>query len=748
MFTTLTEDRKVIERKYHNPDAPFDPYNRMAYHGYDYDPSTGLDDEEIKAGLVTLAQETAGQPHPVAKARAIAYVLAHTRIDVNEHDYFVGLYTWNRVIRGITFDQWYRERFEKLPETDAKMKLYNASGAITIGPDFDHVVPDWNAIMALGFPGLLQRAQKYRKAREEAQGGLTEEQAAFFDGIEIEYTAIIEFIDRLYQYAQTRTHEKAPIVARCLKSLRDGAPTNIYEAMQLIYLYFMISESVDLYQVRSLGHGLDATLYPFYRRDLENGTFTRDEIREYLGYFFMQWSAIGNYWGQPFYMGGTNKDGSCKINDLSWNILAVYDELGIYNPKIQIKVDVNTPKDFLRQVFTMIRNGHSSIVFCCEPGFTRAVMLYGATYEEARTMDIRGCYETGIRAAEVHASAGYINALKPVVYAFSNGYDSAAKQQIGVETGDVTKMQTFEEFYAAVLKQWAHLIEDDIAMANTFEPYLGEINPSSMYSATIVSSLEKAVDGYQCGTKYNNSGLLNCGLASLVDAVMAVKELVFEKGETTLAELKKALDSNWEGYELLRAKAQNCTHKYGNGDPETDAYASALSTWFCSRINNRPNARGGVYKTNLHSAMQFVWQGAKTEATPDGRKFGDEISKNGSPSVGMDRNGVTALIQSFTALHPDVSYTTGSCLDVMLHPSAVEGEEGLDVMDALVRTFMQQGGLSIQFNVFNAETLRDAQVHPEKYKNLQVRVCGWNVLWNNLSRKEQNAYILRAENIA
>ncbi len=145
--------------------------------------------------------------------------------------------------------------------------------------------------------------------------------------------------------------------------------------------------------------------------------------------------------------------------------------------------------------------------------------------------------------------------------------------------------------------------------------------------------------------------------------------------------------------------------------------------------------------------MTFIWQGENTEATPDGRRFGEEISKNGSPSVGMDRNGITALIRSFLNIRPD-TYIISACLDVMLHPSAVEGEEGLDVMDALVRTYMQQGGLCIQFNVFNTETLRDAQTHPEKYKNLQVRVCGWNVLWNNLSKEEQDAYILRAENIA
>ena len=171
-----------------------------------------------------------------------------------------------------------------------------------------------------------------------------------------------------------------------------------------------------------------------------------------------------------------------------------------------------------------------------------------------------------------------------------------------------------------------------------------------------------------------------------------------------------------------------------------------MSRWFCLKVNNRPNARGGVYKAILHSAMQFVWQGEKTEATPDGRMAGDEISKNASPSAGMDRSGVTALIKSAVKLVPYL-YMESFCLDVMLHPSAVEGDDGLCAMKALLDTYMKNNGMSMQFNIFNAEKLRDAQKHPEKYKNLQVRVCGWNVLWNNLSREEQDSYILRAENI-
>ncbi len=742
----LEKDRKFIENKYHMTNEPFNPYNRMAYHGYDYDVSTGMGDDEIKEGLENLYEKIKDLPHPVAKAYAVKYTLDNTRIDVNEHDYFVGFYSVNRLASAIGQWKWYGEVFDKvIPKTKALIDDMNNSGAVTVWPDFDHVVPDWNSLLTLGFSGIIERVKSYRQKHAEG-GTLADEAAAYFDGMEITYRAVIDVIDRLYKYALTQNHGKAKRIADCLKHIRDGAPTNIYEAMQLIYIYFMVSECFDGYQVRSLGNGLDGSLYPFYENDLKNGTFTRDEIGELIGYFLMQWSAIGNFWGQPFYMGGTDTNGGTKYNDLSADILDVYDRLGIYNPKIQIKVNENTPDKILFKVFDMIRRGHSSFVFCCEPGMVRAVMSYGASYEEALNMDIRGCYETGVRADEVSTAAGYVNALKPIEYVFSNGFDKRLGKQFGLKTGELGELKTFDIFYNAVLRQWENLIEMTVGVSDSYEKHLGTINPSNMYSATVERSLERGRDAYQSGVKFNNSAILNCGFASLVDSVMTVKEFVYDKKEVSLAELKNALDNNWKGYEPLHTKIRKSCHKYGNSDTTADVYSQAMAAYFAMKVNNRPNARGGVYKAIMHSAMQFVEQGKLTSATPDGRYDGDEISKNASPSVGMDKNGVTALINSALCVKPYI-YPESFCLDIMLHPTAVEGDGGLGIMKALLFAYMNGGGMSIQFNVFSTDTLKDAQKNPQKYQNLQVRVCGWNVLWNNLSEKEQNSYIARAENI-
>lgn len=739
-------DRYFIERKYHDPEKEFNPFRRMAYHGIGYIEESGLDDAEILKGLENLLSETKDLPHPIARANAIKYVLENERVYINEHDYFVGLYSLDRLANRTTFIKWDGEaRKYRNPETLRLADDFFSAGAMMIWTDYDHVVPDWKSLTELGFIGILKRAKAYREEHGK-NGTLTEEMSAFFEGIEIQYTAIIELIDRMYSISRKQDFEKAQEISKCLKNLRDGAPTTFYEALQLIYIYFIISESVDSYQVRSLGNGLDNTLYSFYKKDIETGKYTEDELRKFLSYFLMQWSAIGNYWGQPFYLGGTNIDGSTKYNELSYNILDVYDELEIYNPKIQLKINTNTPDKILNKAFEMVRRKNASIVFCCEPAMIKAVMGYGATYEEALNMDIRGCYETGVRANEVSSTSGYINAAKAVEFVFTNGYDTIANKQVGIKTGDISEIKSFEDFYFAFLKQWEYLIESSIKITNDAEKFLAFVNPSSMYSGTIEHSLKKGKDAYGGGVKFSNNAMLNCAFASAVDSIVAVKEFVFDKKEITLTELAEILKNNWQGYEALRLKIKKSPHKYGNNDNLADTYAVAMSNFFTSKVNNRPNKKGGVYKAIMHSARAFIIQGDLTGALPDGRLCKEELSKNGSPVIGMDKNGVTALVESATKLNPS-AYHESFNIDVMLHPSTIDGENGYNVFKSILMTYLKKGGQSIQFNVFNTETLREAQQNPEKYKNLQVRVCGWNTLWNNMSKKEQDAYIIRAEGI-
>lgn len=745
MFRTFEQDRTYLENKYHKTDEKFDNFNRMAYHGYEYDASTGLDDVKMDRELALLSARLEGQPHPVYKAKMFEYVLDHTRIDVNEKDYFVGIYSWSRMISKYTCLKWYQEiKYQEFPEEARILDEIEETGGAYGWLDFDHTVPDWDAIMELGIKGLYERILKSYEVLQ-ASPNLTEKQETFFRALEIEYNAVLRFIDRLYQYALTRNFEKAPKIAACLKQLREGAPRNTYEALQLIYIYFMLSESVEHYQVRSLGHGLDATLYPFFKKDIENGVYTEDEVRELLAYFFMQWSAIGNYWGQPFYLAGMNVDGNTRVNELSYLILDVYDELGIYNPKIQIKVNKTTPKEFIYKAMGMIKKGVTSIVFCNDDVIIKCLMASGATYEEAVDSVISGCYEYKIKAKSIGIGLAYLNALKPVSLVFDNGLDTVTGRQIGPKTGEITEFTSFKLFYNAYLAQLAYLVNVYVGALDRMQAEINQVNPSLLFSGTLADCVKTMTDAIDGGIQ-NDTDVLLSGLGTAVDALMAVYELVYEQKTVSLAELKKALDNNWNGYEHLRAKACHLKRKFGNNDPVADNYAAAIMRFVSDMLTGRENTHGGRFNFEMHSARAFIIHGEKTKATPDGRRFGEETSKNASPAPGADRNGITALINSVTTLDTSLC-TTGFCLDAMLHPSAVQGEDGLDVLYSVLNTYINKGGASIHFNIFDADTLRDAQVNPDKYRNLQVRVCGWNAVWNNMDRKEQDAYILRAEHI-
>jgi len=744
MFQTFDQDRYYIERKYHIPEEPFNAYARWNYHGYAYDESTGLSDEEMQEGLSALREKIKDEPHALQKAKYFAYTLDNTRIDVNEHDYFIGIWSWNRPISPHSVYLWDQENRKLYPNELETIGDFDRSGAVYGFLDFDHTVPDWDSLLSLGFSGILQRLHSIYQILLQ-KGEISQKQKEFYEGCVIEYEAILRFIDRLYQYALTKTHEKASAYVNCLRALRDGAPTNIYEAMQLIYIYFMLSESVEHYQVRSLGYGLDASLYSFYKKDIESGKYTKEEIEEFLAYFLMQWSAIGNYFGQPFYLGGRDRDGNCKVNELSYLILEVYDKLGIYNPKIQIKVSKNTPKSFVSQALKMVQGGNTSLVFCHDEMIVKCLMARGYTYETALDSIISGCYEYKSKKASVGISGFYVNVLKPISYVFDNGFDRITNLQIGVKTGEIADFQTFDDFYHAYLRQLEHIILSYMEALKPFESTIYGVNPALMFSSTIKACVETLTDAYDNAIE-NVSTLLVSGVATAVDALMAVYELVFQEKTVTLAELQKALACNWEGYELLQRKVKHCPHKYGCGDELADYYAAAIVRFISNLISSRKNGHNNPYLFEMHSARAFIVQGEKTLATPDGRKDGEETSKNASSHPGMDRNGVTALIHSATTIDTTLA-NVGFCLDVMLHPTTVQGEKGVDVLYQVMRTYMDKGGQSIHFNIFNAEMLRDAQAHPEKYENLQVRVCGWNVLWNHMTKTEQDAYILRAENI-
>ena len=264
-----------------------------------------------------------------------------------------------------------------------------------------------------------------------------------------------------------------------------------------------------------------------------------------------------------------------------------------------------------------------------------------------------------------------------------------------------------------------------------------------MLSLALGSALEKGVDAFSLGYKYNFTTISECGFATAVDSLLAIKEFVYDKKALSLVELGRILVADWAGPEELRLRMKNSKLKWGCGNPEADALAKEVIEGYTSRFIGKPNGRGGKFVCYGLNARAFI-DNRNLGATPDGRRKGDYLSKNMAPSVGAETEGITGSIRSYSVIAPE-NFPCGSIYDVMIHPSTVAGEKGLKVFRMLVERFYAGGGVAMNINIVSPETLRDAQKHPEKYENLQVRVAGWNVRWNDIPRKEQDEYIVRIE---
>lgn len=729
------QNYNYIINKYHDQAKPFNPHRRFIRHDEIFDCATGMDGEDIIAGILAQDATLVHLPHPVRKACAFSYVLKNTRIACDKRDIFPAINMLDRPLNKTLINTWKKEVFEeKIPEAGKSCALWMANGAATLRPDYDHSVPVWDRVFQFGFAGLLAESENARAAKK----ALTPAQEAFYDGIQITYTAILEFLGRLEKQAQKEENFR---MAEALSNLQVAPPATFYEALLTDYLYFMLNEHIEGLQVRSLSN-FDRLFYPFYRQDLERGV-TEEEIRRDLAHFFLQFTAIGNYWNQPVYLGGCKADESTQINELSYIFLDVYDKMGIYNPKVQIKVAQSTPKDFILKALDMIRRGRNSIVFVSDATMRKALVRTGATEEQARLCDVKGCYEYAVQGT-LGTEMNYVNLLKPLEYALHGGFDALTGDFSGLESP--ADYETFAEFFAEYKRQLGHLIGRVEQTVNAFEDYLAYINPQSMLSATCKDCIDRGVDTLAGGATMNISNMMFGFLANAADSLVNIKKYVFDKKLLTLSQLRDILDADFAGNEKIHRILLADRDKYGNNKDLPDGIAKEIAEFVCGKISGKPNAknRGGRWNVGFHVARQSYDQGEKTAASPDGRRKGEELSKNLSASMGRNREGATAAILSVTKFDT-AAFTSDAPLDLGLLPSAVKGEDGLEAMYGLLMTFVKRGGHAMHINVFHADTLRDAQANPEKYQDLQIRVCGWNVLWNNIDRKEQDEFIRQAE---
>ena len=712
-----------------------------------FDPSTGITTVEEAVAAV----DKISHPSPtMMKAYACAFVLEHCAIDVNPRCW-IGVNFAGRTPKykkGVNeaIDSVHRklvkQYMDNYPEADHIRALqrdtsvqYAGSGAH--GPDHAHWVPDWDSVMFLGFPGLRERARKYRASF----ASLTPAQKDYFDSIEIMLSACIRFMERLADLAEKRIDEdpRMPMRVQCLRNLAKDAPRDTYEAIQFIYIFHLVGQFIECAQVRSLGD-LDRMLYPYYYRDLYRGAYTKEQIQEILQYFLILYDFQEHRYNQPVSIGGTDIFGKSAYNEMTDVILDAYEAAQLQNLKIHAFVSENTPDEILRRMMDMVRKGHGSFVFMnTDVGLKAMEKVYNMPMKP-HMLGSQGCYNFNAKGFPQHANQTRINLPKSIELALFEGVDPLSGHKIGISTPPAEEMKTFEDFKAAFEAQLDDQTRQHLELSDFYDGYMSLINPCPLFSSTFEFSLKEGKDCFEFGP----SSILMMGLGTTADCLTMIQKHVFELHTCTLPELREALRNDFEGYEDLRLKLYSDPEKYGNNLERPDAFAVELANGMIGRVTGRKNRRGSQFICHFETIDRCFRSGKVTGATPDGRKARTAYSKNLNAAFGQDRSGITAMILSACKLDMTLM-PMGAPVDFMLHPSATKGEEGLDAMVEMLRTFNRLGGYSLQGNVLDADMLRDAQKRPELYKNLQVRVSGWNWNFVDMTKDYQDAFILQAE---
>jgi len=546
-------------------------------------------------------------------------------------------------------------------------------------------------------------------------------------------------------------------IAEVCSSVPKNAPRNFWEALQS-YWFVHLGVITELNTWDSFNPGrLDQHLYPFYKKGLEDGTLTEEKARELLQAF---WIKFNNQPAPPkvgvtaeesgtytdfclINIGGVKKDGSDAVNDLSFLILDVVEEMRLLQPSSMVQISKKTPDRFLRRALRIVKTGFGQPSIFNTDAIVQEMIHQGKALEDARLGGASGCVEAGIFGKENYNLTGYFNLPKVLEITLHNGVDPNTGKRIGLETGDPGAFASYEELFAAFRRQVSHFIDIKVKGNSIIERIYAEYMPTPFLSLLIDDCVVRGKDYHDGGARYNTSYIQGVGVGTMTDALTAIKYNVYDRKTLTMPDLLGALQSDFAGREVLRQRLLNKTPKYGNDDDYADEVMVSIFELYHDAVNGRPNTKGGTYRINLLPTTVHVYFGKVTGATPDGRKAAEPLSEGVSPVQGSDRQGPTAVIKSVAKM--DHLRTGGTLLNQKFTPQLLSTEEGIGKLAHLVRSYFKLDGHHIQFNVVTAETLREAQSHPEKYRDLIVRVAGYSDYFVDLGPELQEEIIRRTE---
>ncbi len=673
--------------------------------------------------------------------------------------------------------------------------FYNGVGHVTV-----HY--DW--VLAVGFEGIAAKAQKALDACKVSDADYAR-RSRFLQAVILSCKAACLYAGRYAALAKemaakekdaARRGELLQIAENCARVPAQGART-FWEACQSFWFV------QQLLQIESSGHSIspgrfDQYMYPYYKKDLDEGRLTREFAQELIDCIWIKLNDLnkcrdaasaegfaGYSLFQNLIVGGQNAEGLDVTNDLSYMCLTASMHVMLPQPSLSIRVWNGSPHELLIHAAEVTRTGVGLPAYYNDEVIIPSLMSRGLTLQDAREYNIIGCVEPQ-KAGKTEGwhDAAFFNMCRPLELVFSDGMDKG--EQVGLHTGDVTKFATFEEFYDAYKQQMEYAIGLLVNADNAIDAAHAERCPLPFLSGMIEDCIERGKSVQEGGAVYNFTGPQGFGIANMADSLYAIKTLVYDQKKVTMEEYRRALADNYgkglpaaeaefvlgEVVKNLRASGKTVTAeeiasaaktlltpsgkydkllelidavpKFGNDIEEVDAFARDVAYTYTRPLEKYKNPRGGQFQAGLYPVSANVPLGAQTGATPDGRLAGKPVADGVSPSAGKDTHGPTATANSVSRLDHFIA-SNGTLFNQKFHPSALSGRAGLENFVALIRSYFDQKGSHMQFNVVSRETLLDAQKHPENYKHLVVRVAGYSALFTTLSRSLQDDIINRTE---
>ena len=548
-------------------------------------------------------------------------------------------------------------------------------------------------------------------------------------------------------------------IARICEKVPANAPDTFHEALQY-YWFVHLGVITELNTWDSFNPGrLDQHLYPFYTKGLESGELTDDRARELLQAF---WIKFNNQPAPPkvgvtaqesntytdfclINLGGVTPDGDDAVNELSYLILDVIEEMRLLQPSSMVQISKKTPDSFLRRAMQIIKTGYGQPSIFNSEAIIQEMLRQGKTITDARNGGASGCVETGAFGKESYILTGYFNLVKILEITLHNGVDPRTGKRIGLKTGEVEEFKTFEQLFAAFSRQLNYFVDVKIEGNLIIERLWARYLPAPFMSVLTDDCISRGRDYNDGGARYNSSYIQGVGLGSITDSLSALKYHVFDRKRITLREMLETLSNNFGAAEDFRQELLNETPKYGNDDDYADDIMRQVFEAFFHAADGRPNTKGGHFRINLLPTTSHVYFGSVAGAMPDGRMAYTPLAEGISPVQGMDVNGPTAVIKSAAKI--DHLRTGGTLLNQKFIPQVLASEDGITKICQLVRAYFKLDGHHIQFNVVTAKTLKDAQKHPEKYRDLIVRVAGYSDYFVDLGKDLQDELIRRTEQV-